>query len=127
VLDAVSGQPIPNANVVLRDYGRMGSVVTNMSGEFAFFDVPSGDHEFIVTKSGYIWGEFGLQWAGVNLPEEHWWRHPNAQRVALAAGETKNVDIRMWKWSTISGRLVDEAGEPVVGAAVEAWPRTYAG
>jgi hypothetical protein len=128
VVDADTGQPLAYADVTLLDYGRMGSIVTNTSGEFVFFDVPSGDHQLIVTRSGYFWGAFGTRWAGVNLPDAtRWWNYLNGQFVPLAAGETKNIEIHMWKWLTISGRVVDEAGDPIVGAAVEAWPRMYAG
>jgi hypothetical protein len=126
VLDADTGQPLANANVELLD-GRTSSVITNALGEFAFFDVPSGNQQLVVLKTGYLWGEFGMRWAGVNLPDATRWHYPDGQLVPLAAGETKNVDVRMWKWATISGQLVDEAGDPVVGAAVEAWPKMSAG
>jgi hypothetical protein len=127
VVDGTSGQPLSEAVIGLLD-GRIGSVITEASGEFAFFEVRPGSFQLIARKSGYVLGEYGVRWAGNNQPStSSGWHYPEAQLVSIAAGETKGpLEIRLWKFATILGRVIDEAGDPVVGVTVEAWPRAYA-
>jgi hypothetical protein len=126
VLDAVSDEPVSGVLVAILD-GRDNYVVTNSAGQFAFFDVTPGNKQFAAIKDGYVEGEFGIRWAGTNQPMTRNLHYPEGQFVPLTPGETRGpIEIRLWKLATIAGRVVDEAGNPIVAARVEAWPRAYA-
>lgn len=85
-------------------------VITDGQGQFTFRDLPKGNFTFIVTAPGYTGGGFGQKLpGGPTRPFE------------LAEGEKiGDVNLRVWKMASISGTLVDEAGEPAVGMSVRA-------
>lgn len=119
IVDATSGTPIPEAIVQLtmrqnasaptatRPGGR---VMADDEGRFFFADLPAGDYHLGVTSEGYAPGEYGQHraWAGGKV-------------LALREGERRvDVTLRMWRYAVIAGRVIDEAGEPVIGVAVRA-------
>ena len=91
--------------------------MTTSDGRFAFRALPSGSHSLSAAKSGYIGGAYGMRRPdGATLP------------VVLADGERRgDIVIWMWRQGSISGSIVDEAGEPVVGVQVTALRRTTLG
>ncbi len=91
------------------------SVLTNAQGHFAFFGIAAGTYSLQATKSGYIPGGFGKRRAN-GLPQ--------TIRVA-GSGGLADLAIPLFKYATISGTLVDEAGEPVVDARLRAMRRTF--
>ena len=135
VVDATSGRPIgdvavtlvsPTSNPALIEAGIAGptttspsgaprQVLTNGQGQFVFHTVSKGLHTIRSTMAGYVP-------AG---PGQH---RPNGpiQPVILAADDTKvgDVIVRLWKMASITGTVVDEAGEPIVGLSVSAMRRT---
>jgi hypothetical protein len=99
--------------------GRGGTrrVITDAEGRFLFRDLTRGSYAATATLEGYSSGAFGQ-------------RRPDGptRPVELADNEkVVNAVIRMWKLAAISGRVVDEAGEPVVGHGVRALRRSYSG
>lgn len=129
VVDAGTGRPISGALVGLaggasppagrgappaRPRPRM---MTDAEGRFLLRGLAAGSYSLTAVKGGFVDGAYGR-------------RHPagNSQSLVLAAGEkVGDVTIRMWRFSTISGTVVDEAGEPVVGVELRALRRVPTG
>ena len=126
VVDATTGRPIGGAIVGLStpQYSSFVSarpappqaprILTGADGRFVFRDMPRGSFSITATKPGYVDGAYGR-------------RRPvgPSQQLTLAIGErVGDVVIRMWKFGAISGTVVDEAGEPLVGIAIRALRRS---
>ena len=142
VVDSVTGRPVPGAVVGIApapaglasmqvgdtipmdqlmslDLGTMISgirqVLTDAQGRFAFTGVPKGTFSLAATKPGWMAGQYGQ-------------RRPDAAPLGfdLAEGErATNVTLQLWKNSVITGTVVDEASEPIVGLSVRAMRRTW--
>ncbi len=104
VVNSASGRPVAGARVILvpldrRD--RQMSAVTGEGGRFAFTGLPSGKYELAGQRRGLLAG---------------------MRTGAIAAGpgqDTENIVLRLPQPAAISGKVVDDAGEPVAGALVE--------
>jgi protocatechuate 3,4-dioxygenase beta subunit len=124
VVDAVSNRPIPDAIVslsdgqmLMRDLNAVGlpqppptrRVVADSEGRFVLRNLPPGPYRLNTSAAGYLSGQYGQL------------RPQSAAQPFVLAPDQKagNVTIRLWKASTISGRVVDEAGDPVVGVRVD--------
>lgn len=89
--------------------------VSTGNGHFLFTGLTQGAYSITAAKPGYEPGGFGRL-----RPEG------TMQSLHLATGERRGgVTIRIWKLATITGTVIDEAGEPVVGTEVWALRRTY--
>jgi Carboxypeptidase regulatory-like domain len=117
VADAATGDPVPEAIVVLtmpkyfeNPTTPRGRVMADGEGRFFFTDLPAGEYFLQATKDGYAPGMYGQRRAwGQNL------------LLSVAEGERlTDVTLRVWKHGVIAGTVVDEAGEPVVGVTVRA-------
>jgi uncharacterized protein (DUF2141 family) len=114
VIDGGSGQPIPSAIVTL---DRSTRVMTTGDGRFVFRSLDPGDYRVSAMKSGYLPGEPGGQRAG-----------GESRLVSIAAGQRRrDVVIRLWRHAAITGTVVDEAGEPLIGVSVTALRRKATG
>ena len=109
VLTADSGRPVKRARVFINaaETGGRG-LLTDDTGVFDFAELPAGRYSLSVSKSGFISLSYG-------------------QRRPLQAGtplqlsdgqQLKGIEFRLPRGGVISGRLLDEEGEPVVGAGV---------
>ena len=120
VTDAVTGRPIAGASMFLSGAirapdGRALSpiqrpqLLTDARGRFVFVDLPA-THQYTVfaSRSGYSVGEYEVP---IRLAEGEWMREAN---------------IKMWRSSSIGGRVFDERGEPIVGASVRLFRRRMA-
>jgi hypothetical protein len=117
VIDGATGKPIGGATVSFRSFDTSDprsyqqSMLTDPKGRFVFLGLPETDGcNLYATKSGYANGglvpgpRFGIDRA-----------------MALKRGEwVPNVTLTLWRNGGISGRVVDEANEPVVGIPVRA-------
>ncbi len=114
VVEAASGRPVGGATVSV---GGSGRVLTDGEGQFVFFRVPRGIFSITATKPGYVDGAHGrLRPLGSSTP------------VEMAEGERLgDIVIPIWKVAVITGAVVDEAGEPIVGIEVRAYRRTLTG
>jgi len=126
VIDAATGKPASGAVVSIsggaavspfdRDApAAMPRILTSADGRFVYHDLPRGDYSITASKSGFAEGAYGR-------------RRPGGPSVALALADgekTAEVIVRIWKFAAISGTVLDEAGEPVVGARVRSWRRAF--
>ena len=114
IVDAADSRPVPEATVTLAGLTSPIDVVTDAEGRFVFMDLPKGTFTITATKPGYAQGALGR-------------RRPNgAQQVITIADAERIGELRVpiWKLAVITGRVVDEAGEPLIGVSVSALQRT---
>lgn len=118
-IEAEGNGPIPGALVTLSLVGTSPlRVLADGQGRFAFQNLPAGTFSMEVTKAGYVDGGYGrVRPSGPTQP------------IALAEGErVSNVRIPLWRFAALTGRIIDELGDPVVDATVQALARqTVAG
>ena len=89
-------------------------ILTDGSGRFAFAGLPAGRYTLTSMRPGYTAGQFGKL-----VP-----RGPGAP-IELTDGERlTDVRVLIWKHAVITGHVVDETGEPVVGASVRIFRRS---
>jgi hypothetical protein len=119
VVDASAGRPL--GGVVVRLVGTPdparspgerpsppASALTNAQGQFLFRDLPEGRYSISTQLGGYLPGAYGR-----TSPEG-----PPGQ-VRLGDGQRiTDVTLRLWQYGAITGRLLDEAGEPAVGVSL---------
>src|SRR5262245_20092650 len=121
VIDGTTGRPVPEAMVDLLPAGLVapptapnasprGRVITDSSGRFFCATRPASRDNLRALKAGYM-DSRGIV------------RRPMGPvtPIDLVDGQ-KLLDVKMpiWKFATIAGTVIDEAGEPVVGAEVRA-------
>jgi hypothetical protein len=89
--------------------------LTNGQGQFAFTNLARGSFSLQATKPGWGGGLFGqLRPDGAPTP-----------LVLGADARMGTVSLRMWKNAALTGIVVDEAGEPIIGLTVRALRRTW--
>ena len=92
------------------------STLTDVNGRYEIKNLPAGKYSVSVTRTTYIRASFGQQrLLGPGTPFE------------LADGQIANrVDFRLLHDGVVIGRIVDEFGDPVADAQVEALHRYQA-
>ncbi len=106
----ISGPPAPNGQPWPR-------VLTGSDGRFVFRDLRRGDYTITATKPGFAEGAYGRNRAG-------------GPSIPLSLNEGERVGdavVRLWRHAAISGTIVDESGERLVGVSVRAFRRTVIG
>ena len=123
VTDGATGKPIGGATVTFTSNdgpSNIHSMLTDPQGRFVFLRLPpSSDCKVFASKSGYTKGGFTRGGGGsVGNNDPYWWTQAT---LALGQGEwVSNVTLTLWRNGGISGRVVDELNEPVVGIPVRA-------
>jgi hypothetical protein len=118
VIDAGTRRPIAGAIVAMTGPGiQPPRILTGGDGRFVFRDLPRGTFTISATRSGFADGVSGRRRpAGPSQP------------VTLDDGErVGDVAVRMWKFGAITGTVIDETGEPIVGAQIRAFRRDMVG
>ena len=114
-----SGTPIRRAQVRASSMEMRGGGVTNTDaeGRFEIKELPAGRYQITATKGGYVTGIFGQR-----RPDE-----PGTP-IDLADGQiAEKVSFVLSRGGVISGRIVDDGGEPVSGTQVGALRYRYMG
>ena len=84
------------------------SASTNARGDFEIRGLPPGRYTVSVNRSGYLPFEYGQRRVG-----------ERGKTVELAEGEAlSSIDILMPRASVISGRVLDENGEPIPNVGI---------
>jgi hypothetical protein len=125
VVDGTTGQPVDGALVILSTHprgfttGLVLRVATDANGRFVVTRLPAAPAYYLQAMHfGYFEGGYGR-----DLPATF-----EGRPIPLADGEWFNdAVIRLWRPGSIGGRIVDEAGEPVVGALVRVLPQVMVG
>jgi hypothetical protein len=111
------GAAVPNALVTMPIPGLSGGlrVYTTSEGRFAFTDLPKGTFTITAAKSGYASGSPGR-------------RRPGGSSVPIVLNDAERIGpirITVWRYASLSGTLLDDAGEPLVGATIWSLTRVY--
>jgi hypothetical protein len=118
VVRAGDGTPLRGAGVTLVVTGRRTEPLTartDLTGRFAFSNVTPGSYRLIVERTGYARQEFGQRALG-----------RRGVALNLSPGQRMtDLLFRMTPAGVITGRVYDEAGEPVVGVLVNVLRRVY--
>jgi hypothetical protein len=111
VVDGSTNRPVSGAQVSMTSAGRPPTpVLTNANGQFVFRGLEAGKYSFRVGARGYMPGGYGAASPG------------SSGRLLAIEAHARITDtvIRLWKFGAISGRVIDESGDPVTGAMVNA-------
>ena len=89
-------------------------VLTRADGFFVFRDLPLSSFTLTAAKPGYSAGAFGRRRPG-----------GPAQELQLTEAEPqREIALLLWKHGAITGVVTDEAGEPLIGIAIQSFRRT---
>ena len=125
VVRSATDQPIAGAAVLLSPSAGHSRQMTDERGRFAFVSLPAGTYRILVNALGYVDGQYGQASAFAPMGA-----------IALAEGQWfDRADVTLSRTGGISGRVVDEHGEPVVATYVRVLaqhhvagtPRLFAG
>src|SRR5574339_384396 len=118
VLSIDNGGPVRRAQVRIMsaDIGSK-SAMTDAEGRYEFRDLPAGRFTLSATKAGYVTVQYGQ-----TRPFE------SGKPIDLSEGQLMDkADFSLPRGSAISGRLVDEFGDPVADALVSAMRSAWVG
>ena len=107
-----TGTPVRRAQVrAMSMDGRGGGVTsTNNEGSFEIRDLPAGRYSLMASKGSFVTAQFGQRRPG----------DPGTP-IELADGQiAEKVNFILSRGAVITGRIVDDGGEPVAGANVTA-------
>jgi hypothetical protein len=110
IVAADTGTPLRRVHVrVMGERGPVGGLAeTDAQGRFEVAELPAGRYHVSVSKSGYVSQSYGQ-------------RSPNTPGTPIELGDgqrAERVSFSMTRGGAITGRIVDEFGEPVAGAQV---------
>jgi hypothetical protein len=95
--------------------GPIPQVATGANGKFAFKDVKPGTYCVAATANGFVRQEYGQRAL-----------YGSGRLLFVVAGQPINdANIRMIPTGTISGRILDERGQPATGAPVQLLRASY--
>ena len=113
-----TGAPLKRAQLTLVPASRPADRVettTNEQGTYEFRNVEHGSYILRCSRNGYVRSSYGQK--GPNQPPV---------RLTVRPGqELKDLDFQLIRGGVISGRVLDEDGEPLSGVLVHAVARQY--
>jgi hypothetical protein len=112
------GRAIPHATVRLLPVPPTGgvpfvSVIADDTGSYELTDLAPSTYRLIASKAGF---------SPIRTDDPASMQPPfgSTREIPVGDGETRDhVDVRLARWVTLSGRIVDEIGDPLPGASVE--------
>lgn len=114
VKHAVTGEPVRKASLVLMPIDMRNSpvpntTVTDAEGKFSMKDVEPGQYRFMASKAGFVQTNYGATPA-----------NRQGTTLTLAKGQSaKDIEFRVQPHSVITGRVLDDDGDPVQYAQVQ--------
>jgi hypothetical protein len=119
VIDGTTGDAVENASVLITGAGTGGMTqtaqFTDAKGRFVFVNLASGlGYAVVASAPGYFPGAFNRDVSPTQYSGE----------IPLKDGEwVRDVRVTIWRPGSISGRVIDETGEAMVGVFVRALAR----
>jgi hypothetical protein len=114
VVDGTTGEPVPGAVVAISSDQETSTnqrrLVTDDRGRFTFSGLPPGSYALTADQVGYTPTQYGAS-DPLDLLSARLIEITDGQRLL-------DIRLKLWRPAAISGTLVDETGEPVVGALV---------
>jgi protocatechuate 3,4-dioxygenase beta subunit len=105
-----SGQAAVGARVMLNGgEGESRMAMTDNDGRFVFERLRTGRYNVMVSKPGYVQISYGQR--RVNSP---------GTQIPLTDGERRQIEILLPRGAVITGMVLDERGEPAIGAQIRA-------
>jgi hypothetical protein len=116
VTNALSGEAIRKCTVNLRrSDGKSYAILTDAEGRFHFANLEPGRYNLGGEKTGFARQEFGAR--GLAKP---------GSTITLDKGmQLKNLALKLTPQGVISGKVIDEEGDPVTGASVQVQRTIY--
>lgn len=115
-VNSLNGNPLALARIILRDVKHpqdAQSLLTGDDGRFEF-RAPAGKYSLHGAKRGFISSDY----------DQH---EQFSSAVVTGAGlDTEKLVLKMAPSAVLSGKVLDESGEPVRGAAVTLWHEDHA-
>jgi protocatechuate 3,4-dioxygenase beta subunit len=111
VIAAATRQPLHRVRITLNTgEPNPPSAVTDTRGTFELTAIPAGTYTLSAARSGYLTIQYGQ-----SRPREP------GRTVELKAGDVvEGVDLAMYRGGVLSGRVLDESGDPAPGVRVQA-------
>ncbi len=113
-VDAYTGEALRKATIELAPWSSSGAsyrATTDQSGRFRFHAIPPGDYWLRGVHTGYLEAVLG------SLRYDS-----KGTMLRLAAGAMlSDLQLKLTRASIVSGKVLDDSGEPVVGVLVEAY------
>jgi protocatechuate 3,4-dioxygenase beta subunit len=119
VLAAAGDAPLSGAEVTIwKNKGVSSSALvltTDRSGHYAAEDIEPGEYTIFASRRGYVPQTYGQQRTS-----------PGGIALVLGSGmRLQGIDFRLVQTGVIVGKVLDETGEPVTGATVQALTPRY--
>ena len=112
-----TGAPIRRAELrAMNDRGISRIATSDAEGRYEFRDLPAGQYRVIGSRSGFVTLGFGQRRGAEAITP-----------IDLAQGQRINVNMSLPRAGAITGRILDESGEPVPDVRVQAMRSRIAG
>jgi protocatechuate 3,4-dioxygenase beta subunit len=113
VTHALTGDPVRKCKVTLRGNSGVGdnsrSAMTDAEGRFRFENLEAGRYRLSAEKSGFVNQEFGARTFG----------RPGSTLTLDKGMQLKNLSLKITPQGVISGKVIDDEGDPVTSASVQ--------
>ncbi|PYR21426.1 MAG: hypothetical protein DMF94_08155 [Acidobacteria bacterium] len=110
VIAADGGEPLRNARVTISGPSSVPRIFTDGDGRFLFSNLTLGRYALLVSKAGYVQTRFGSR----KPADPPMWIEITAESPAFSA------EVRLSRSAAISGRILDDLGNPIELAQVSA-------
>jgi carboxypeptidase family protein len=119
VVGAIKGEGVRKATLILfqsdKPAGQRYSTITGSGGSFAMQDFEPGKYQLTVMKGGYARMQYGARSPG----------HPGTTLSFDPGQQMRDLVIRLMPQAVITGRVLDEDGEPVAQASLQLFRYAY--
>ena len=117
VVAADTGAPVKRARIMAtpREFRGRFSAITDERGSYEIAELPEGRYTVTASKAGFVTLSYGQR-----RP-----RQPSVPVQLQQGEELRRVDFNLPRGSVITGRVLDEDGEPLISAAVQVFQYVY--